>query len=307
MPPGDGWTDDPYRAIERDGRLYGLGACDMKAGVAAMLEAAGVVRRAGVPLRGRVLVDAVIDEELGGTGTLRTVEGGRRADFAIVVEPTGLDVVRVGNGQVNFEVEFHGAAGHGSAPESGHNAIYDAAAFVTAIARESAAMAADPVPLIGPPTYNVGVIGGGLRTSIHPRPLRGRGRPPHRARPDGRRCRRRPRSRPGAGRRRSPRRAGHRIVGIRYEPFEVPEAAPICQVVRAAATDVTGRSVEFTGMRATTDAVFLTEAGTPTIVFGPAASSRRTGPTSSSPSTNSWGRPARCRHHRPTIRMKETR
>ena len=54
VPPGDGWSVDPFAGIVRDGRLYGRGACDMKAGIAAAVYAAEAVRRAGVRLRGRL-------------------------------------------------------------------------------------------------------------------------------------------------------------------------------------------------------------------------------------------------------------
>jgi acetylornithine deacetylase/succinyl-diaminopimelate desuccinylase-like protein len=61
----------------------------------------------------------------------------------------------------------------------------------------------------------------------------------------------------------------HRRVEVEYEPFEVPDDLPGCQALREAASAVTGREVSFGGLRATTDAVFLTSSGTPTVVFGP--------------------------------------
>jgi acetylornithine deacetylase len=269
MPPGEGWTFDPYGAIVSEGRLYGLGACDMKAGLAAMTEALVAVRRSGIPLRGRVYLDAVVDEEATGSGTKYTVARGRHADFAVVAEPTALEVYRLGNGQVNFQVRFRGTAGHGSTPESGHNAIYDAAAFVALLEAESARLASEPYPLIGPATYNVGRIDGGLRTSIIPaecvvgidrRILPGQSVREAIADLDAV-LERLSAVRPGC--------RTERTVDIEYEPFEVPEDFPQCDVLRVAAEEASGRPIGFAGLRATTDAVFLAEGGTPTVVFGP--------------------------------------
>lgn len=269
MPPGAGWTTDPYEAIVRDGKVYGLGACDMKAGIAAMTGALVALKRSEIPLRGRVHLDAVIDEEAGGAGTKQTVASGRRADFAIIAEPTGLDVLRLGNGQVNFQVTFHGSAGHGSTPEAGHNAIYDAASFVSLVEAENARLAESPHPVIGPASYNVGRVDGGLRTSIIPaecsvgvdrRILPGQSIREaiadldellERLRAERRHVR------------------ADRTIDVEYEPFEVPDDLPGCRALRDAASAVMGREVSFGGLRATTDAVFLTNSGTPTVVFGP--------------------------------------
>lgn len=269
MPPGPGWTTDPYRAHMADGRIYGLGACDMKAGLAAMAGAMVAVTRSGVPLRGRVVLDAVVDEEGTGAGTKATLRAGRAADWAVIAEPTGLQLARAGNGQVNFTVTFFGEAGHGSMPEDGHNAIYDAAAFIRLVEREAARLGGQVHPLTGSASYNVGVISGGVRTSIIPsectvgvdrRIIPGQTVTEAVADLDdllglilG--------ARTGARKQSS--------VDVDYEPFEVPEGMPLCAALSEATAAVCGRPAGFTGLRATTDAVFLCEAGIPTVVFGP--------------------------------------
>lgn len=268
MPAGSGWTTDPYEGVVRDGRVYGLGACDMKGGLAAMMQAVLAVKRACIPLRGRVVLDAVIDEEAYGTGTRRTLERGRRADWAIICEPTSLAVARVGSGQITFEIVFRGEAAHASMPETGHSAIYDASAFVVAVEEEGLRMAATSSPLIGPATYSVGTINGGLQTSIVPsecvvtvdrRILPGQSLEDATADMDA--------LLDGVCRVRGSTGAVRRTI-IAIPPFETPETLAVCQVLREASRQVTGNSV-FGGLRGTTDAATLAGAGIPTVVFGP--------------------------------------
>ncbi len=66
VPPGEGWTVDPFAGLVRDGRLYGRGSTDMKAGIAAAVYAAEALRRAGAPLAGSVEIRGTADEESGG-------------------------------------------------------------------------------------------------------------------------------------------------------------------------------------------------------------------------------------------------
>ena len=66
VPPGEGWTVDPFGGLVRDGRIYGRGASDMKAGIAAAIFAVEAIRRAGVDLHGSVEISATPDEESGG-------------------------------------------------------------------------------------------------------------------------------------------------------------------------------------------------------------------------------------------------
>jgi succinyl-diaminopimelate desuccinylase len=227
------------------------------------------VARSGVRLRGRVVLDAVADEEGTGAGTKATLRAGRAADWAVIAEPTGLQLARAGNGQVNFTVTFFGEAGHGSVPEDGHNAIYDAAAFIRLVEREAARLGGQVHPLTGSASYNVGVVSGGVRTSIIPsqctvgvdrRIIPGQTVTEAVADLDdllGLILD----ARPGARKQSS--------VDVDYEPFEVSEGMPLCAVLSEAAAVVCGRPAGFTGLRATTDAVFLCEAGIPAVVFGP--------------------------------------
>src|SRR5256885_2406950 len=65
VPPGDGWTLDPFAGVVRDGCIFGRGVCDMKAGLAAAVYAADAIARAGVPLPGTIEISGTVDEESG--------------------------------------------------------------------------------------------------------------------------------------------------------------------------------------------------------------------------------------------------
>jgi succinyl-diaminopimelate desuccinylase len=129
VPAGHGWTMDPFGGVVRDGRVWGRGACDMKAGIAAAVFAAEAIRRAGVELNGSVEISGTVDEESGGfAGVAWLAERGRisaaRTDFAIIPEPLYVDRICVGHrGVYWFEVQTSGRIAHGSMPFHGVNAV----------------------------------------------------------------------------------------------------------------------------------------------------------------------------------------
>src|SRR3954447_19238302 len=111
----------PFDPVERDGRLYGRGAQDMKGDVAAMIDAARVM--AASPLeRGRLIVACVVDEEFASIGADALVARWR-ADAAVVTEPTDLQIAVGHKGFAWFEVETRVRAAHGSRPRDGRDAI----------------------------------------------------------------------------------------------------------------------------------------------------------------------------------------
>ncbi len=110
------WSSDPFAAEVREGRLYGRGACDMKAGVAAMILAVEVLGSLGVALRGDLLVNTVTDEELTGIGSLASIAHGARADGAVIPEPTGLTAWLGTRGSLLSRVIVEGRAGHAGYP-----------------------------------------------------------------------------------------------------------------------------------------------------------------------------------------------
>jgi succinyl-diaminopimelate desuccinylase len=174
VPPGEGWTTDPFGGVVRDGRIYGRGACDMKAGIAAAVYAAESIRRAGVRLMGSVEISGTVDEESGGfAGVAALCEQGRiaasRTDFVIIPEPLNVDRICVGHrGVYWFEVTTFGRMAHGSMPFLGTSAIEHMARIIDAFYRELVPMLEQritDVPVVPElarhPTLNVNSIEGG--------------------------------------------------------------------------------------------------------------------------------------------------
>ena len=142
VPAGAGWTVDPFGGVVKDGRIYGRGACDMKAGIAAALYAAEAIRRAGIELNGSVEISGTVDEESGGfAGVAWLAERRRlsadRTDFVIIPEPLNVDRICIGHrGVYWFEVTTHGRIGHGSMPFLGVNAIEHMGVVLDHVQRE---------------------------------------------------------------------------------------------------------------------------------------------------------------------------
>jgi acetylornithine deacetylase len=108
IPVGEGWNDDPWSATIRDGRIYGRGSADMKSGVASHIMAVELIKAAGLKLKGDVLINVVVDEEVSGHGTLDTVIRGYRADAGISGETSDLAVQPACIGRIWFEIAIAG-------------------------------------------------------------------------------------------------------------------------------------------------------------------------------------------------------
>ena len=171
MPPGDPsqWSLDPWRPEVRDGRLYGLGACDMKAGLMASVLAVKLIYDAGLRPPGPVTILSVVDEEGGGNGSLAAMLSGHRADAAVVCEPSGGTLTVAHMGFIFFSVEVTGVALHSGGKWKGVNAIEKAILLIEALNElERVWLMTHKHPLLPPPTLNIGVISGGVAGSTVP-------------------------------------------------------------------------------------------------------------------------------------------
>ncbi|HAP77566.1 MAG TPA: peptidase M20 [Acidimicrobiaceae bacterium] len=125
VPTGDpdAWEIPPYDAVVREGRMYGRGTCDMKAGLMASVFAVRAIREAGVRLRGDLLLASVLGEEDGGLGTYATLQRGWRADACVIAEPTDMDIIPANSGALTFRLRVRGKATHAARRTEGVSAI----------------------------------------------------------------------------------------------------------------------------------------------------------------------------------------
>ena len=174
VPPGQGWSTDPYGAHVRDGTMIGRGVAVSKSDFATYAFALLALRAAaaaGAPLDGTVELHFTYDEEVGGAigpaWLLR--EGHSRPDYAISAG-FSYAVTTAHNGCLHLEIEVLGKSGHAAEPAKGVDALEAANGILTDLYRLRTTFGAidSGVPGIGPPTLVVGLINGGINTNVVP-------------------------------------------------------------------------------------------------------------------------------------------
>ena len=261
----EGMADPHTPRIDGD-RLFGRGAYDMKAGVAAALIAAREAARLG--LAGDVVVAAVADEEhasLGVQEALRHVS----ADAAVVTEPTELELVVAHKGFVWSEIEITGRSAHGSRPHLGVDAIAKMGPVLSELEQLDRALADRSHPLLGRASVHASVIEGGAELSSYParctlglerRTLPGETGEQIEAEVESllNRCRAADRAL----------RASQRTLLVR-DPFEIDRTEDLVTLASDVAAEVLRAPVRIGGASYWADSAFIASAGIPTVLFGP--------------------------------------
>jgi len=165
--PYDPNWGEALQLTERDGKLFGRGACDTKAFIAAALTAVEMIDRQ--PLSRPLALVFTADEEIGLIGAKRLAEArALRARYAIVGEPTSLRPMRAGKGYCLAEIKITGREAHSAYPQLGRSAVFGAARLISAIESIAKKLEDEQHAAFDPPytTLNVGLLQGGSAKNV---------------------------------------------------------------------------------------------------------------------------------------------
>jgi len=258
---------NPFQAHIEDGKLYGRGAYDMKGSLAACMLTMAAIKP--MNLAGDVIFTGVVDEEYASIGTQAIVRDWH-ADAAIVTEPTEMQLCVAHKGFVWLEIETMGKAAHGSRPDLGVDAIVKMGKILVGLEALAARLQAGSAhPLLSTGSLHASLISGGQELSSYPE-----------------RCVLHVERRTIPGETPSLvetqiRELVDSVVAVDSsfqarvqtslvrDSFEVAVDAPIVTTLQAHATAVLNRAPDVVGMTFWMDSALLSEAGIPTVVFGP--------------------------------------
>jgi acetylornithine deacetylase len=159
------WERDPFGAEVEGHRMYGRGAGDMKGGVSAMVYAVRALQKAGVELRGDVILQSVLEEEATGNGSLACLARGFVGDACLIPEPFGQTLMTAEVGVLWMRADVYGSAGHARGASAMVNAIEKAFELIGALRKLEQAWNKERHPAFAdhphPLNFNLGVIKGG--------------------------------------------------------------------------------------------------------------------------------------------------
>jgi acetylornithine deacetylase len=276
---GEGWSDNPWSAKIKDGRIYGRGSCDMKSGVASHILAVEYLKAAGIKLKGDVLIDIVIDEEVSGHGTLDTVIRGYTADAGISGETSELAVQPACIGRIWFEIEIQGKAAGIQRRYQGVSGIELGYKITKAVE----ALEAHRLKTVKHPLYPkaidalpcmIGAFHSGNFPSSFPATCLLKGSMATVPGEDHEGVKKSLVDWIAKAAAEDPWMKDHppkvRFVGYDAQASEIPTDHPIVQTVSKNYTEITGKQPEISGRQGAADTRFLNLYGhTPTVIFGP--------------------------------------
>jgi succinyl-diaminopimelate desuccinylase len=171
VPPGDGWSHDPYGAEIVDGRMYGRASAVSKSDFASFTFAVRALEALGAPLKGAVELHFTYDEEFGGElGPGWLLKNGLTRPDLLIAAGFSHEVVTAHNGCLQMEVTVHGRMAHAAVPETGIDALQGAVAVLNALYAQNAIYKKTTSDVVGisHPYLNVGRIEGGTNTNVVP-------------------------------------------------------------------------------------------------------------------------------------------
>ncbi|NMM06413.1 ArgE/DapE family deacylase [Polaromonas sp.] len=171
VPPGEGWTHDPYGGEIEDGKIYGRASAVSKGDFASFTFAVRALESLGVQLRGSVELHFTYDEEFGGElGPGWLLKNGLTKPDLMIAAGFSYEVVTAHNGCLQLEVTVHGKMAHAAIPESGIDALQGALHILNALYAQNALyrQVRSSVAGIQHPYLNVGRIEGGTNTNVVP-------------------------------------------------------------------------------------------------------------------------------------------
>lgn len=171
VPPGEGWTHDPYGAQIVDGKLFGRGAAVSKSDIATYTFAVRALDALGTRPKGTVELHFTYDEEFGGLlGPAWLLQQGLTKPGLLIAAGFSYEVVTAHNGCLQFEVTLHGVASHAAYPETGVDALQAANRLLSALYEYNDVLRRRRSRIAGitHPYLNVGRIDGGTNTNVVP-------------------------------------------------------------------------------------------------------------------------------------------